>query len=241
MTTTIIPTPTKPKGVAVNAMFTPIAKRYDLLNHILSLGADFYWRRCLVAAVTAQRPRRVVDLATGSGDVAFALKRALGNTAAITGMDFCKAMLDQAEKKRAKDKAFTDISFCMGDCLNLPLEDHSVDVLTIAFGLRNLEDRHQGLQEMKRVLKPGGKLFVLEFSQPHRWFRPFYKLHLKLFVPTIAHLFTRNKQAYEYLSGSINGFPNREQIEAELAKAGFKTIPALPLTFGVVALHCGMA
>tara|TARA_B100001248_G_scaffold262669_1_gene260635 strand:+ start:23592 stop:24314 length:723 start_codon:yes stop_codon:yes gene_type:complete len=231
----------KPKGVAVNAMFTPVAKRYDLMNHILSFGADFYWRRCLVAAVKAQQPKRVVDLATGSGDVAFALKRELGDDVAITGLDFCQAMLDESKRKRSKNKAFKDISFSWGDCLDLPLEDNSIDVLTISFGLRNLEDRHKGLMEMKRVLKPGGKLFVLEFSQPYRWFNPLYKLYLKTFLPMIAHLFTGNKQAYEYLSGSIEHFPSRERIEGELDQAGFKTVPALPLTFGVVAMHAGVA
>ena len=161
-----------PDPAAVNSMFARIARRYDLANHLLSGGADFYWRRRLVAAVCRARPRAVLDLATGSGDVALALARRLPAATEITGMDFCPPMLDQAEAKRRRQGGPANIAFRPGDGLALPLADASVDVVTIAFGLRNMADRGRALREMRRVLRaPQGRLFALEFSQPHAWLR----------------------------------------------------------------------
>ena len=157
-----------PDPTAVNSMFGRIARRYDAANFILSAGIDRWWRHRLVAAVRKASPRHVLDLATGSGDVAFALGRALDPATAIIGMDFCQPMLDQAEAKKrgAGTGSFANVTFRPGDGLALPLPDASQDAVTIAFGLRNLADRDRGLREMRRVLRPGGRLFVLEFSQP---------------------------------------------------------------------------
>ena len=119
----------------------------------------------------------------------------------------------------------------------LPLPDQSFDAVTISFGLRNMADRHQALSEMRRVLRPGGRLFVLEFSQPHLWFRPFYYTYLKFILPAIAAVVTGDRSAYEYLCGSIELFPNRAGIAAEIRRAGFSSADATPLTFGIVALH----
>lgn len=226
-----------PDPKAVNSMFARIAGRYDVANHLLSGGVDFWWRQRLVRSVHDARPGAVLDLATGSGDVAFALADGLPGGTAITGMDFCQPMLDEAVKKGAANPRWRPIEFRQGDALALPLPDRTYDAVTISFGLRNMADRHQALAEMRRVLRPGGRLFVLEFSQPCFWFRPFYYAYLKLALPLIAGVVTGDKSAYEYLCGSIEQFPDRAGITAEILRAGFGSVRAVPLTFGIVALH----
>ena len=219
-------------------MFARIARRYDLANRLLSGGADIWWRWRLVRAVARTAPERVLDLATGSGDVAFALSRGLSPSVAITGMDFCQPMLDEAEKKKAsRPGATANITFRQGDGLALPLADASFDVVTISFGLRNMADRHRALTEMRRVLRPGGRLFVLEFSQPDAWFRPFYLFYLRRILPVAAGLLTGDRAAYRYLNETIEQFPGREALAAEIRGAGFPTVFARPMTFGIVALH----
>lgn len=226
-----------PDPKAVNSMFARIAGRYDVANHLLSGGVDFWWRQRLVRAVRAVRPQEVLDLATGSGDVAFALADGLPAATSITGMDFCQPMLDEAVKKRTGHPRWANIAFRQGDGLALPLPDGSFDAVTISFGLRNMADRYQALTEMRRVLRPGGRLFVLEFSQPYFWLRPFYYAYLKFVLPALAGLVTGDRPAYEYLCGSIGLFPGRTGIAQEITSAGFKSVRAIPLTFGVVALH----
>jgi len=226
-----------PEADAVRSMFSGIAGRYDLANRLLSGGIDIYWRRVLVRSVCATKPAVVVDLATGSGDVAFALRRALPDGASVTGLDFCPPMLDEAKAKRAAMNPQPAIVFDIGDCLDLPLEDASVDALTISFGLRNLEDRHRGLREMRRVLRPGGSLFCLEFSQPKRWFRPIYYFYLKVILPVLARVVTGNRSAYEYLAGSIESFPTRESLASEMERAGFGSVSSRGLTASIVAIH----
>mgnify|MGYP006288527307 CR=1 FL=1 len=228
-----------PEAEAVNRMFAGIAGRYDLANHLLSLGIDRGWRRTLVRLAAEKEPQDVVDLATGSGDVAFALKKKMP-AADVAGLDFCEPMLEEARRKLRSDKRFPAgaISFRQGDCLALPLEDASVDVLTIAFGLRNLEDRERGLREMLRVLrKPHGCLLVLEFSQPYRVLKPLYYLYLKGLLPLIAGFATGRRDAYEYLAGSIEEFPERTRLSGEIRQAGFGRVRALALSGGIVAIH----
>lgn len=226
-----------PDPKAVNSMFARIAGRYDVANHLLSGGVDFWWRQRLVRLVHDAHPGAVLDLATGSGDVAFALADGLPPGTRITGMDFCQPMLDEAVKKRSDSRRWTQIEFRQGDGMALPLPDRSFDAVTISFGLRNMADRHKALSEMRRVLRPGGRLFVLEFSQPFFWFRPFYYAYLKFVLPVIAGVVTGDKSAYEYLCGSIELFPDRAGISAEILRAGFSSVSAIPLTFGIVALH----
>ena len=225
-----------PDSNDVNSMFARIAGRYDLANHLLSGGVDHWWRQRLVRAVHDAGARTVLDLATGSGDVAFALADGLP-AARVTGMDFCQPMLDEAVKKRAGSPRWATIEFRQGDGMALPLPDASFDALTISFGLRNMADRHQALREMHRVLRPGGRLFVLEFSQPVSWFRPVYFAYLKFVLPAAAGVVTGDRLAYEYLCGSIEQFPDREEMSAEVRRAGFAAVSATPLTLGIVALH----
>jgi demethylmenaquinone methyltransferase/2-methoxy-6-polyprenyl-1,4-benzoquinol methylase len=154
-------------------------------------------------------------------------------------MDFCQPMLDQAEAKKAAAGAgrFSNLSFLLGDGLALPLADGSQDALTIAFGLRNLADRPRGLREMRRVLRPGGSLFILEFSQPYPWFRPVYYLYLRHILPRVAGFVTGDRAAYVYLNDTIGEFPDRAALAREIAAAGFCDVRAEALTFGIVALH----
>lgn len=226
-----------PDANAVRSMFSRIAGRYDVANHLLSGGVDFWWRRVLVRRVHDTAPRDILDLATGSGDVAFALADGLPPGVRITGMDFCQPMLDEAVKKREGSSRWRPIDFRQGDGMALPLGDAQFDALTISFGLRNIADRHKSLTEMRRVLRPGGRLFVLEFSQPFAWFRPVYYTYLKFVLPSIAAVVTGDRGAYEYLCGSIEQFPDREAMSAEIMRAGFRSVRATPLTFGIVALH----
>jgi demethylmenaquinone methyltransferase / 2-methoxy-6-polyprenyl-1,4-benzoquinol methylase len=219
-------------------MFGRIARRYDVANIVLSGGMDRGWRQRLVAAVEHHHPRDVLDLATGSGDVAFALSRGLDRQVTIVGMDFCLPMLEQAKaKKNAAPGRYENVTFRPGDGLALPLADASVDAVTIAFGLRNLADRDRGLREMRRVLRPGGHLFVLEFSQPARWFRPAYFFYLRRILPMIAGMLTGDRAAYIYLNNTISAFPDRVALAAEIRAAGFAAVRATSLTFGTVALH----
>lgn len=218
-------------------MFARIAGRYDLANKLLSGGTDIWWRQKLVRAVHDAHPTSILDLATGSGDVAFALADGLPKGTRIMGMDFCQPMLDEAVRKRSKNARWSAIDFHQGDGLALPLPDQCVAAATISFGLRNMADRHQCLREMRRVLLPGGRLFVLEFSQPIWWFRPIYYSYLKYALPTLAGIVTRDKSAYEYLCGSIEQFPDRAGLGAEIKRAGYSSVTARPLTFGIVALH----
>jgi demethylmenaquinone methyltransferase/2-methoxy-6-polyprenyl-1,4-benzoquinol methylase len=226
-----------PDPVAVNSMFARIARRYDVANRLLSGGAEVGWRRILVRTVAQHAPRDVLDLATGSGDVAFALARGLPGHTAITGMDFCQPMLDEAEIKKQQAQRYPNVSFRPGDGLALPLADATFDAVTVSFGLRNMADRHLALTEMHRVLRPGGSVHVLEFSQPQAWFRPFYYFYLKNLLPFIAAAVTGDKKAYDYLCGSIEQYPGPTAKSAEIRAAGFKQVTVCRLTFGIVALH----
>jgi demethylmenaquinone methyltransferase/2-methoxy-6-polyprenyl-1,4-benzoquinol methylase len=226
-----------PDPKVVNSMFARIAGRYDLANHLLSGGVDYLWRQRLVRAVHEVRPDTVLDLATGSGDVAFALADGLPPGVQLTGMDFCQPMLDEAVKKSTGSPRWARITFKQGDGLALPLPDASFDAVTISFGLRNMADRHKSLTEIHRVLRPAGRLFVLEFSQPSFWFRPLYYTYLKFVLPAVAGIVTGDRSAYEYLGGSIEQYPGRETMSVEILRAGFSSVRATPLTFGIVALH----
>lgn len=226
-----------PEGKAVSRMFAGIAGRYDLANHLLSGGIDFYWRRVLTRKVKAFGPENVVDLATGSGDVAFKLRDRLGPEVPVTGLDFCEPMLKEAREKRDNRPDYRDLEFEFGDCMDLPLPDNSVDAVTISFGVRNFEDRQKGLKEILRILRPGGRLYVLEFSQPDRWFRPIYYVYLKYILPRMAAIATGDKSAYDYLAGTIENFPTKEALAEQLKLAGFETVQATGLTCSIVAIH----
>lgn len=223
-------------------MFARIADRYDLANRLLSGGVDVWWRRRLTNAVLRGQPRAVLDLATGSGDVAFALARRLPGETTVTGMDFCQPMLDQAVLKQTRmEGASKNIHFLPGDGLDLPCADASFDAVTISFGLRNMADRHRALGEMRRVLRPGGRVHVLEFSQPYAWFAPLYYFYTRRILPTFAGWLTGDRDAYAYLNASIAAYPGHAAMSEELMRAGFREVRAARMTLGIVALHIGTA
>ena len=229
-----------PDPAAVNSMFARIARRYDVANRLLSGGIDVWWRHRLVAAVRKGNPKAVLDLATGSGDVAFALSKGLPETVTITGMDFCQPMLDEAVLKQRGSGRYLNITFKQGDGMALPLATETFDAVTVSFGLRNMADRHRALSEMHRVLRPGGSLFILEFSQPYRWYRPVYYFYLRHILPSLASLVTGDRSAYEYLCGSIEQYPDHLMMTDEVLNAGFKSLNVTRMTFGAVALHAAL-
>lgn len=219
-----------PVGAEVCETFRRVAPRYDFLNHTLSGGLDWYWRWQLMRAVRRQKPMDVLDVATGTGDVALGLRRGRAYAGRCVGADFCEPMLQRAQAKGVSP-------LCVADGLRLPFRAESFAAITLAFGLRNVEDRLAGLREMRRVLQPGGKLYVLEFSHPARWFRGVYDWYLRHLLPRIAAGFGSHEASYVYLCQSIQAFPNQEALKKLLHAAGFHTVQYRNLTGGVVALH----
>jgi demethylmenaquinone methyltransferase / 2-methoxy-6-polyprenyl-1,4-benzoquinol methylase len=210
-------------------MFDRIARRYDLANHLLSGGADFLWRRRAVRIVEEWRPRRVLDLATGSGDLALALQRRLPE-AAITAADFSPEMLSVARRKGVQETV-------LADALHLPFPDESFDCVTVAFGLRNMADWSLALREMSRVLRPGGHVLVLDFSMPAGLLRPAYRFYLHRCLPILASLVTGQKAAYDYLGGSIEKFPAGDEMLRLIEKNGFVLGAVRSVTGGIAAIY----
>ena len=215
---------------AISAMFGRVAARYDIMNFAMGGGLDLYWRRRLVRTVAAQRPARVLDLATGSGDVLLALHRHNAYTESAIGADFCLPMLQQARAKKARN-------LLVGDGLHLPFPAASFDAVTIAWGLRNFADRLAGLREMRRVLRPGGRAYVLEFSHPVAWLAPLYFWYMRDLMPKFAQFITPERGAYEYLGDSIRAFPRQPVLAQMMREAGFSAARWTNLALGIVALH----
>jgi demethylmenaquinone methyltransferase / 2-methoxy-6-polyprenyl-1,4-benzoquinol methylase len=210
-------------------MFGRIARRYDLANHLLSGGADFLWRRRAAKIVGGWRPRDVLDLATGSGDLALAIQRRLPE-ATVTAADFSPEMLEVA---RAKGVAKT----VLADALQLPVESESFDCVTVAFGLRNMADWDRALREMSRVLRARGHLLVLDFSIPAGALRAAYRFYLHRCLPLLASIVTGQKAAYDYLGGSIEKFPSGGEMLELVKRNGFKMAAAEPLTGGIATIY----
>lgn len=213
----------------VRKAFAAIAPRYVLANHVLSGGVDVLWRRRVAADVRARRPTWVLDLATGSGDLAAAVAAACPD-ARVVGADFCAPMM-----VHARQRGLTDL--VVADGLALPFVDGAFDVVTIGFGLRNMADYGAALREMARVLRPGGSLMILDFSQPAPWLRGAYKWYLHHVLPRLAGALTGQRGAYEYLGGSIESFPSGPAMIALLETNGFSQCQCLPLTGGIASLY----
>lgn len=214
----------------VRAMFERVARRYDLANHLLSGGLDFWWRERAAAIVREWRPRRLLDLATGSGDLALTMARRLPQ-AEITGADFSPAMLAVARRKGLTNTV-------VADALRLPFADGSFEAVTVAFGLRNMSNWNAALAEMARVLVPGGRLLVLGFSVPGGFLRPVYRTYLHRVLPWLAGFVTGEKQAYDYLGASIEKFPSGAAMCELIKQSGFREATAEPLSGGIVTVYC---
>ena len=213
----------------VRSMFSSIARRYDLANHLLSGGLDFLWRKRTAHLVRAWKPARILDLATGSGDLALTIRAACPDSL-LVGADFCHPMLRVAQSKGLGN-------LITADGLRLPFADASFDALTIAFGLRNMESWPAALAEMHRVLHPGGHLLVLDFSIPPPPLRWIYRPYLHHAMPRLASFLTGEKSAYDYLGDSIEQFPHGENMCSLLRDAGFLEPTCEPLSAGIVSLY----
>jgi len=219
----------------VREMFSGIAKRYDLLNHLLSGNVDKRWRRIVATRVREKLSSgaRVLDVACGTGDLALTLFESTG--ARVIGTDFCRPMLEIAAAKVSRELPLIE-----GDALNLPFRDGSFDVVTIAFGLRNLASVEGGLAELRRVLKPGGWVAVLEFSRPaNAMLRPLFGLYFSKVLPLMGGLISGSHYAYSYLPASVQKFPDQKELSLLMQRAGFDRVQFENLTGGIAALHLG--
>jgi demethylmenaquinone methyltransferase/2-methoxy-6-polyprenyl-1,4-benzoquinol methylase len=219
-------------------MFAGIAGRYDLLNHLLSGNTDKRWRRLVAESLrdALGEGSRALDVACGTGDLAIALAEA--GRARVVGLDFCRPMLDIAARKT--DGLAPHVGYVEADALRLPFADASFEVVTIAFGLRNLSSVEDGLQELGRVLKPGGRIAVLEFSSPVvPGFRALFKFYFTRVLPRIGGLISGSRGAYEYLPDSVSRFPDQTRLAAMMSSAGFEQVEYKNLTGGIAALHTG--
>lgn len=223
----------------VRKIFSSVTDRYDFLNHFLSAGRDKAWRRFLIQRLNFFSTHRLLDLATGTGDIAIDAARHHPHIR-VFGMDFVKPMLDAAAAKIEPAGLSGRISLMQGDALNLPFLDGSFDALTVAFGIRNMPDRRRVLEEMIRVLVPGGKVYLLELTTPQsKWFRKLYLLYLNHILPRLSRWFSKNPAAYLYLAESILQFPSPEEMAKEMEQIGLMDVRTFSLTFGITCLHEG--
>jgi len=225
----------------VRRMFGEIAGRYDFLNHLLSLNTDRYWRWRTVRAVPPKGEGPVLDLCTGTGDLALAYHRASGGKATIVGADFCRPMLTLGLEKGHRAGANGELMFVEADAQHLPFAADRFAIVCVAFGLRNVTDTDQGLREMVRVCRPGGRVAVLEFSMP-RWqpFRAVYGWYFRRVLPRVGQWLARNQHdAYHYLPSTVGEFPSGEALADRMRGAGLADVTFRPMTLGVVTLYVG--
>lgn len=222
----------------VQKMFNNIAERYDLLNHLLSFGIDKGWRRKLVRIMATHNPEFILDLATGTGDLAIAA--ASINPKSIIGTDIAEEMLEIGKKKIAKKKLNHIISLQKADSENLPFESQIFDAAMVAFGVRNYEDLPKGITEMCRVLKPGAYAYILEFSKPRSFpMKQLYYFYSYYILPTIGRLVSKHSSAYTYLPESVAAFPRDDKFVEIMKNAGFSEAKYMSLSFGITNLYIG--
>jgi demethylmenaquinone methyltransferase / 2-methoxy-6-polyprenyl-1,4-benzoquinol methylase len=227
------------KKQQVSKMFDNIAKHYDFLNHFLSLGIDKIWRRKMIAELVSAQPKSILDVATGTGDVAInTIKQLKIKDLHIVGLDISPEMLNIGKKKIITEGMSGTIEMMVGDSENLPFENNKFDAITVAYGVRNFENLEQGLSEMLRVLKPNGKLVVLEFSKPNSFpFKQLFNFYFKNILPTIGKLTSKDNRAYAYLYESVQSFPDGTDFLNVLSKTGFKNTQCTPLTLGISSIY----
>ncbi len=229
------------KKQQVSQMFDNIAGNYDFLNHFLSLNMDKTWRRKMIGELVSVNPNNVLDVATGTADVAInTIKQLNINDLTIKGVDISAEMLNIGRQKISKEGLTERIELTLGDSEQLPYEGNKFDAVTVAFGVRNFENLERGLQEMHRVLRGGGKLVVLEFSKPTSFpFRQLYNFYFKYILPIIGKLTSKDNRAYTYLYESVQAFPDGDKFLTVLKKIGFKDIQCKSLTLGICSIYIG--
>ncbi len=235
------PTPVDKSGARVKRLFGAIARRYDLLNHLLSLGVDKYWRWRTVRRVPPAAGRPVLDICTGTGDLALAYFKKSGGRVPIVAADFCHEMLVLGSQKGRRVGGAETIRWIEADSQRLPLADDRYQIVSVAFGLRNVSDTMRGLREMVRVCAPGGRVVVLEFSMP-TWqpMKAIYGWYFNHVLPRIGQLLARNREAaYNYLPQSVGQFPQGEELLKRMREAGLSDVQSKPLSFGIASLYCG--
>lgn len=224
------------KKEQVAHMFDTISGNYDGLNRVISFGTDIKWRKKVLKMVAEKNPQTILDIATGTGDLAILMSKT--NAKKIVGLDISAGMLDVGRKKIANKKLSETIEMVLGDSENMPFEDNSFDAITVAFGVRNFENLDKGLLEIKRVLKPNGIFVILETSVPDKSpYKQGYRFYTKNILPLIGKLFSRDNAAYTYLSESASIFPYGEELNNILRKNGFIDVQAMPQTFGVATIY----
>ncbi|UII32978.1 bifunctional demethylmenaquinone methyltransferase/2-methoxy-6-polyprenyl-1,4-benzoquinol methylase UbiE [Fulvivirga ulvae] len=227
------------KKEQVAEMFNSISKKYDFLNHFLSLGIDILWRKKAISLLKEDNPKLILDIATGTGD--FAIEALKLNPDKIIGVDISEGMLNMGKEKLRKRKLDNKIELQLGDSEKLLFDDNKFDAVIVSFGVRNFEDLEKGLADMYRVLKPGGKTVILEFSRPARFpFKNIYNFYFKAILPKIGRLVSKDRAAYTYLPESVQAFPDGERFLEILKKVGFKNTQCKPLTFGVSSIYTGV-
>ena len=223
----------------VRSLFDSIAYRYDLLNHLLSGGVDFYWRRKAIKCLVDIRPKRILDVATGTADFAIAAMRLKPDE--VVGVDIAEEMLKLGRAKIEKRGLGSTIRLCTGDAERLDFADGYFDAAIVAFGARNFEDLDEGLSEMHRVIRPGGKIVVLEFSRPRHFpFRQIYFMYFKSILPFIGRVISGSKEAYRYLPDTVMAFPQGAEFVSILQRIGFSNCREERLTFGIATIYTGV-
>lgn len=223
------------KKSQVEDMFDNIAPKYDLLNHVLSMKIDVLWREKLVKWMRKDEPKEVLDVATGTGDLAIAVHK--GTNAQIVGMDLSQQMLNVGIEKIKKLGLDSKISMQKGDAENLDFEDNRFDALSVAFGVRNFENLPKGLSEMRRVIKPGSSAYILEFSKVEGILGPLYMFYFKNILPLIGRLVSKDNRAYTYLPDSVNAFPYGEKMKSILLEAGYSKVEYKTLSLGIATIY----
>jgi len=225
------------KKTYVQTMFNSIAHRYDFLNHLLSGGIDWYWRKRTVDILQPQRYEKVLDVATGTGDLAYSILT--HSTTTVYGLDFALNMLE-LNRDKMKPEFESAYKLICGDAETLPFESDSFDIITISYGIRNVGDMESALEEFHRVLKPGGRIGILEFSQPeNQMFKRMYYFYFRNIMPAIGYVFSGNKDAYNYLQESVSRFPSRADFSRALDTIGFESVHNYTMTMGISTLYIG--
>ncbi|MCK5775648.1 MAG: bifunctional demethylmenaquinone methyltransferase/2-methoxy-6-polyprenyl-1,4-benzoquinol methylase UbiE [Bacteroidales bacterium] len=228
------------KKQQVRQMFNNIAGKYDFLNHFLSLGIDHHWRKVLVNMLKKQQPIQILDIATGTGDLAISIAKNIPDSK-IIGADISEKMLEIGQKKVLKKKLDQQIKIELGDSEQLKYENEFFDAVTVAFGVRNYEDLDLGLQEMYRVTKNNGSVFILEFSKPTVFpVKQVYNFYFSAILPTLGKSVSKDNTAYTYLPESVKNFPDGKDFIQHLSKAGYKNISQKKMTFGIVSIYSGI-